>query len=83
MADAGVPVGAVSGTTCFLQQFRQPVPITPVSAKSEEPAVAHRAEESAAAVHLTPAVSKMEANWPGFRGPSRDGIIAGTRIQTN
>ncbi len=81
VAEAGVQLAPSPAT--LPAAIPATVPITPVSAKSEEPAVPHRAEESAAAVHLTPAVAKMEANWPGFRGPSRDSIIAGTRIQTD
>jgi outer membrane protein assembly factor BamB len=30
-----------------------------------------------------PAAAKTEADWPGFRGPLRNGIIPGVRIATN
>ncbi|MGH9660258.1 MAG: PQQ-binding-like beta-propeller repeat protein, partial [Bryobacteraceae bacterium] len=31
----------------------------------------------------TPVAAKADANWPGFRGPGRDSIIPGIRIETN
>ncbi len=35
------------------------------------------------AVPSTPAAVETEAAWPGFRGPDRDGIIRGVRIETD
>lgn len=36
-----------------------------------------------AAIPPSPAVAKTGADWPGFRGPRRDSIIRGVRIETD
>ncbi|HEY1183620.1 MAG TPA: PQQ-binding-like beta-propeller repeat protein [Bryobacteraceae bacterium] len=48
----------------------------------EERLLAH-ANDKPAALASTPAAAKTGADWPGFRGPGRDGVIPGVRIETN
>ena len=52
------------------------------SASPEEQLVTQAGDEPVA-LPVTPTTMETEAEWPGFRGPDRDGIIPGVRIETD
>jgi len=49
---------------------------------SEDRDIAHAADMPTALLPAR-AETKAEADWPGFRGPARDGVIPGVRIETD
>jgi len=52
------------------------------SETAEERLLAH-ANDKRTAMPPAPAAAKMAADWPGFRGPHRDSVIPGVRIETD
>ena len=51
----------------------------------EERLLAQQADEPTAvnSALVAPAAAKTGADWPGFRGPNRDGVVRGVRIETD
>ena len=51
--------------------------------KTPEERLLAQAGNEPMAVPVTPPGAKTGANWPGFRGPERDGVVRGVRIKTD
>ncbi len=52
-------------------------------AETAEERLLARADDEPKALPSAPAAAEMEAVWPGFRGPDRDGSVPGVRIATD
>ena len=69
MAQAGAPQAAP--------------PPAPAAVGTPKERLKARAGDEPTALPPAPASTKPGADWSGFRGPQRDGIIRGVRIDTN
>src|SRR6266568_3921478 len=50
---------------------------------SPEQRLLSQANDKPMALPSAPTVAKTAADWPGFRGPDRDGVVRGVRLETN
>ena len=59
------------------------LPSAPAVEEIPEERFLAQAGDEPATLPSAPAVEETGADWPGFRGPGRDGIIPGVRIETD
>jgi outer membrane protein assembly factor BamB len=59
------------------------VPSVQAAAETSKESVLTPDRDRPAALPAAPAVANTVSNWPGFRGPDRNGTITGVRIETD
>jgi outer membrane protein assembly factor BamB len=59
------------------------LPSAPAAAEAPKEGLGTEARDEPTALPAASAEAKMAGNWPGFRGPGRDGVVRGVRIETD
>ena len=73
---ADAPIDAARGGSAAL-------PSAPAVTQTPEKSIVPKADHEAAALPSAAAGVKTRADWPGFRGPERDGVVRGVQIKTD
>jgi len=82
LALASPPAAPVEPQPAPAREGRPGAPSAP-PAKALGKASEAETDKHLAALPPAPAAATTGADWPGFRGPARDGIVLGTRIATD
>ncbi len=59
------------------------LPSAPAVAETPKEQIVAKSGDNPAALPPAPAAAETLADWPGFRGPNRNGVIPGVRIKTD